>query len=31
MVAKEPQLGYGIHRIEIAAGDNHFDIDSPPK
>jgi hypothetical protein len=31
MVAKEPQLGYGIHTIEVAPGDNQFDIDLPPK
>ena len=30
-VAKEPQLGYGIHTIEVAPGDNQFDIDLPPK
>ena len=31
MVAKKPQLGYGIHTIEVEPGDNHFDIDLPPK
>jgi len=31
MVKKEPQLGYGIHTIEVKAGDNSFDIDLPPK
>ncbi len=28
---KEPQLGYGIHAIEVKSGDNSFDIDLPPK
>ena len=31
MTKKEPQLGYGIHTIEVQAGDNPFDIDLPPK
>jgi hypothetical protein len=31
MVAKEPQLRHGIHTIEVAPGENHFDIDLPPK
>jgi hypothetical protein len=31
MVKKEPQLGYGIHTIDVKAGDNPFDIDLPPK
>jgi hypothetical protein len=31
MVKKEPQLGYGIHTIDVKSGDNSFDIDLPPK
>jgi hypothetical protein len=30
-IAKEPQLGYGIHTIDVKAGDNPFDIELPPK
>jgi hypothetical protein len=30
MMAKEPQLAYGIHTIEVKPGDNSFDIDLPP-
>jgi hypothetical protein len=29
MVAEELQLGYGIHTIEVAPGDHHFDNDLP--
>jgi len=31
MVAKQPQLGYGIHAIEVTPADNHFDIVLRPK
>ena len=31
MLKKEPQLGYGIHTIEVQPGDNTFDIELPPK
>jgi hypothetical protein len=29
-IAKDPQLGYGIHTIEVKSGENTFDIDLPP-
>ncbi len=31
MVKKEPQLGYGIHTIDVKPGDNPFNIELPPK
>jgi hypothetical protein len=31
MIKKEPQLGYGIHTIEVQAGDNTLNIELPPK
>ncbi len=31
MMAKDPQLAYGIHTIDVQPGDNSFDIDLPPK
>src|SRR5271166_4569584 len=31
MVKKEPQLGYGIHTLDVKPGDNTFNIDLPPK
>ncbi len=31
MLKKDPQLGYGIHTIDVKPGDNTFDIELPPK
>jgi hypothetical protein len=30
-VKKEPQLGYGIHTIDVQPGENNFDINLPPE
>jgi hypothetical protein len=30
MIAKDPQLAYGIHTIEVQPGENTFNIDLPP-
>ncbi len=31
MIVKEPQLGYGIHTMDVGPGENVFDIELPPK
>jgi len=31
MLKKDPQLGYGIHTIDVQPGDNTFNIELPPK